>query len=332
MYRTERLDRGIKARTGDIYTLCSLKEMLYVAGPRVIPLLVMLILPLVLPLYWQRVLIHSGLFALLTLSWAFLYSFAGLISLGQAFFLGVGAYMSGVLNTALGWSPWLTIPISTVAGASLCTLLLLPALRLRGIYFAMVTLVLPLILVRVIEALDLLGGTDGITGVAPLPNIWVETYLILSVILIALFALNRLVASDFGVVLQGIRDNYQAVRSVGINVNWYKTQALFMAALLGSFAGAFLAHLYMFVGLSSFALDFSIVPIAASVVGGMGSLAGPTLGAFLLVPLSEALRALGPLRIVFYALVVVAFISLRPEGLFNYLQKKYHQFERRVEV
>lgn len=330
--RRERLERGIKVRADDIYALCSLKEMLYLAAPRIIPILVLLLLPLILPPYWQKVVIYSSVFALLSISWDFLYSFTGLVCLGQALFVGIGAYIAGSLNHSFALPPWLTIPISTITGAILCTLLLLPALRLRGIYFAMVSLVLPLIFVRIIEATDILGGTDGLSGLTPFPNIWLELYLVITVTLIALFALRRLVNTDFGLVLRAIRDNDQAVKASGINIYWYKAQALFIAALLGTFAGAYLTHVYMFVGLSSFALDFSIIPIATNVVGGMGTLAGSVLGAFLLVPLSEVLRAFGPLRIVFYALMVVIFIILKPEGLFNYFRRKYHEFERWVEV
>lgn len=330
--RQERLERGIKVRADDIYALCSVREMLYLVAPRIIPILVLLLLPLILPPYWQRVVIFTSVFVLLSISWDFLYSFTGLVSLGQALFIGVGAYMAGGLNYAFALSPWLIIPISTIAGAILCTLLLLPALRLRGIYFAMVSLVLPLIFVRIIEATAILGGTEGLTGLTPFPNVWLESYLGIGAILVALFALRRLVNTDFGLVLRGIHDNDQAVKSSGINIYWYKAQALFIAALLGTFAGAYLTHVYMFVGLSSFALDFTVIPIAANVVGGMGTLGGSVLGAFLLVPLSEVLRAFGPLRIVFYALLVVVFIILKPEGLFNYFQRKYHEFERWVEV
>ncbi len=330
--RRERLERGIKVRTDDVYALCSTKEMLYLVAPRLIPILVLLLLPLILPTYWQKVVIFTGVFALLSISWDFLYSFTGLVSLGQALFFGVGAYLAGSLNHYFDISPGLTIPISTIAGATLCTLFLLPALRLRGIYFAMITLVLPLIFLRIIEATAILGGTDGLTALAPLPGIWIELYLILGIMLVALFALRRLVNSDFGLVLRGIHDNDQAVKGAGINIYWYKAQALFIAALLGSFAGAYLTHVYMFVGLSAFALDFTVVPIAATVVGGMGTLGGSVLGAFILVPLSEVLRAFGPLRIVFYALLIVVFIILKPEGLFNYLQRKYREFERWVEV
>jgi branched-chain amino acid transport system permease protein len=88
----------------------------------------------------------------------------------------------------------------------------------------------------------------------------------------------------------------------------------------------------MFVGMPVFALDYSILPIAAAVVGGPGSLAGATLGACILVPLSEALRGVGGLRIVLYGLFLVVFIVVLPEGIFHFIQRKYHQVERWVEV
>jgi branched-chain amino acid transport system permease protein len=81
-----------------------------------------------------------------------------------------------------------------------------------------------------------------------------------------------------------------------------------------------------------FALDYSILPIAAAVVGGSGTLAGAALGAVILVPLSEALRGIGGLRIVMYGLFLVVFIVAIPEGLFDYIQRKYHQMERWVEI
>ena len=98
------------------------------------------------------------------------------------------------------------------------------------------------------------------------------------------------------------------------------------------FAGAYFTHLYMFVGLSAFSLELSILPIACAVVGGLGTLAGPVLGAFILVPLAEALRDFGTLRIVFYSLLLVALILFRPEGIMSFLTRKYQQFERWVEV
>jgi branched-chain amino acid transport system permease protein len=91
-------------------------------------------------------------------------------------------------------------------------------------------------------------------------------------------------------------------------------------------------HIYMFAGISLFALDFSILPIAATVIGGGGTLAGPVLGCLILVPISELLRAFGTLRIAFYAIILMAFIVLKSEGLMVYGQRKYHQFERWVKI
>lgn len=329
--RKERIDRGIKVRSGDIFALCSWREMLYLAAPRLFPVVLCLVLPLMLGVYWQKVLLSVAVFALLAISWDILAQ-TGMISLGQALFFGLGAYFAGVLNHYFGLPPIVTLPVASLLGGLVSTLLLLPVLRLRGIYFSMVTLIIPLMLVRVIEATKVFGGTEGLSGMTPLPSRWVELYLVMGVLLIVLFSFRRMMDSDYGLVLKGINDNDRSVINAGINIYWFKTQALFIGGAIGAFAGAFMTHVYMFVGMPVFALDYSILPIAAAVVGGPGTLAGATFGAFVLVPLSEALRGFGGLRIVLYGLFLVIFIVALPEGIFHYIQRKYHQFERWVEV
>jgi branched-chain amino acid transport system permease protein len=329
--RKERIDRGIKVRSSDIFALLSWREMFYLAAPRVLPVVACMVLPLVLDPYWQKVLLSVAVVALLAISWDILAQ-TGMVSLGQALFFGVGAYCSGVMNHYWGLSPMLSIPIASVMGGLICTLILLPVLRLRGIYFSMVTLIVPLILVRIVEATKIFGGTEGLSGMTPLPSKWVELYLIMIVLLCALFGFRRMMDSDYGLVLKGINDNDRSVINAGINIYWFKAQSLFIAGVIGSFCGAFMTHVYMFVGMPVFALDYSILPIAAAVVGGPGTLAGATFGAFILVPMSEALRGFGGLRIVLYGVFLVVFIVALPEGIFHYIQRKYHQFERWVEV
>jgi branched-chain amino acid transport system permease protein len=329
--RKERIDRGIKARAGDVFALSSWREMLYLLAPRLIPVLGFLLLPLVLDNYWQKVLLSVAAFALLAISWDILAQ-SGMISLGQALFFGLGAYCSGVLNHAFGWPPLLALPAAALLGGLLSTLCLLPVLRLRGVYFSMVTLIIPLMLVRIVEATKIFGGTEGLSGIAPLPSKWVELYLIVGALLVALFGFRRMLDSDYGLVLKGIKDNDRSVINAGINIYWFKAQALFIASSLAALTGAFMTHVYMFVGMPVFALDYSILPIAAAVVGGPGTLAGATLGAVILVPLSEVLRGVGGLRIVIYGLFLVVFIVTLPEGIFHYIQRKYHQFERWVQV
>ena len=301
------------------------------SAPRLLPVVGLLVLSLALSVYWQRVLLSVSVFALLAISWDILAQ-SGMISLGQALFFGTGAYLAGIMNHYWGWPPVVTIPLATIFGGLLCTLLLTPVLRLRGIYFSMVTLVLPLMLVRIVEATRIFGGTEGLSGLTPLPTSWVEIYLIIGALLAALFGFRRLMDSDFGLILRGINDNDRSVMNAGINIYWFKIQALFIASSVGAFAGAYMTHVYLFVGMPVFALDYSILPIAAAVVGGIGTLAGSTLGAFILVPLSEILRGLGGLRIVFYGLFLVIFTVALPEGIFHYIQRKYHQCERWVEV
>jgi branched-chain amino acid transport system permease protein len=331
--RKERLDRGIKVRTDGIYALMSWRELTYLTLPRLILIVGMLSLPLAAPsMYWQRVVSIVCIYALLSLSFDFLAHYVGLVSLGGAFFIGTGGYIAAILNTTTGMPPLITIPIATLMGAVLCTLFLLPCLPLRGVYFAIVTLMYPLLLARIIEALDIFGGTDGIIGIDSIANHWVEQYFIILMLLLFFFGTRRLVNLDIGLVFRAVKDNDQAVKASGISITWYKAIAVFIASAAGCLGGAYLAHIYMWAGISMFALDFSILPIAATVIGGSGTLTGPVLGALILVPISELLREFGTLRIVFYALIMIAFIVFRSEGVMVYAQRKYHQFEKWVKV
>ena len=330
--RKKRLDRSINVRSTGLYALSSYREMTYLLAPRLLLIVGLLVLPLILDLYWQRVLCAAAVFAMLALSFDFLAEYVGLVCLGGALFIGFGGYAAGLLNAYFGVHPVVTIPLAAVIGACLSTLVIMPCLRLRGIYFAIVTFMMPLFARNVIVALGLFGSTEGITGLDTLPNTWVEQYVILTVVLVTLFGVRRLVTEDVGLIMMGIKDNDQAVLASGVSIFRYRVMAVFLAALIGCFAGAYLAHLYGWLGLSLFAMDFSILPIAATVMGGMGTLIGPVIGALILTPLSEALRGFGQLRVVLYCLLLLIFILYKPEGLMNVLERKYHQFERLEKV
>lgn len=326
--RKKRIDRSITVRSKGLYALSSWREMAFLAAPRLLLIVILLLLPLFLDLYWQRVICAAGIYALLALGFDFLSEYVGLVCLGGALFIGLGGYISGSLNAYLHWQPWATIPVATIAGAVVSTAVLYPCLRLRGIYFAIISFMFPLFAVSIIIATGILGSTEGISGLDTFPNFRMEQYIIISAVLVVLFSLRRLVSEDIGLILRGIKDNDQAVRASGIDITVYRVKAVFIASALGCFGGAYLGHLYGWLGLSLFAMDFSILPIAATVMGGMGTMAGPVIGAFILTPMSEALRGFGQLRVVLYCIILLAFILYKPEGLLNYLDRKYHQFER----
>jgi len=331
--RKERIDRGSKVRTDGLYAVMSWRELSYLTLPRVVLIAGLLILPLVMPsMYWQRVISIVCIYSLLAISFDLLAHFVGLVSLGGALFIGVGGYLSAIMNTSFGFPPLLAIPIATLVGAGICTVLLLPCLPLRGVYFAIVSLMYPLAMTRVIEALDILGGTDGIMGIDSFPNRWIEQYFVILMVLLFLFGVRRLVNLDLGLVLRAVKDNDQAVRASGMSITFYKAVAVFISSAMGCLGGASIVHIYMWSGMSLFALDFSILPIAATVIGGAGTLVGPVLGCLILVPVSELLREFGTLRIVFYSVILVAFIVFRSEGIMVYGQRKYHQIERWVKV
>lgn len=328
--RKERIDRCIKAVTDDIFCLSSMREMGYLILPRVLPVFIVVMAVILFPLYWKKVMIITCIMGIMAISWDFMAS-CGLISLGQALYFAMGAYTAGGLNYYLGLPIYLSIPIGTIAGGLLSTILIFPALRLRGIYFSMVTLIIPLMLMRIIEATKIIGGTEGVSGLNSLPGTWPPIIISVTAVWLVLFSMRRLISSDYGLIFVALMDNDRAVEASGLNILWFKVQAIFLGSALCSFCGAFMTHYYMSVGISAFALDLSIFPIAASVIGGMGTLAGPLLGAFILGPLSEALRSFGTFRIVIYSALLVAFIVGLPEGLFHFLRRKYEQIERWTE-
>jgi branched-chain amino acid transport system permease protein len=331
--RKERLDRGVKVRADTMYAVSSWKEMLFLLLPRAALVIGLLLVPLMAPsLYWQKVICIVGVYALLAIGFDFLAYFVGLVCLGGGLFVGVGAYVSGIINYNFGLSPVLTVPIGAITGALICTLVLLPTLPLRGVYFAIVTFMYPVVAERIIWATGAFGGTDGIPGLTMLTNTWVNQYVVLAVVLGFTFGLRRLVNEDIGVVLRGVKDNDQAIRASGMSITYYKAVAVFVAALMGCFGGAYLAHLYGWVGISLFAMDFSVFPLVATIVGGPATLVGPLLGCIILVPVSEIFRAFGALRIVFYSLIMVLFILFWSEGLLNWARRKYEQFEHWVSV
>lgn len=333
-YRKERIDRGIKVRTDDVFALSSWREMMYLLFPRLIIIVPLVLIPLLRPLignYWQSVFLVTLVIALLALSWDLLAS-VGLVSLGQALFFGAGSYGTAVFSHYLGLPAILSIPIGAVVGAFFCALLLYPVIRLRGVYFGLITFAMPLLLMRVIEATKIAGGTEGISGLPALPGVTLELYLLVAMVLITLFGFRRLVDADYGLVMRGIRDNDRAVEAAGIDVQRFKSRVVFIGALPATLAGAVLTHHYQVVGMASFALDYSILPLTAVVVGGAGSFGGALLGAAILVPLSEVLRGFGTLRVVVYSVVLVVFVIGVPEGIVAFLTRKYQQFERRVSL
>lgn len=279
-------------------------------------------LPLVYP---QKYVVHivsaAMIFAIAALALQLLLGFAGLLSIGQAAFLGIGAYTSALVTYAK-----LPFELGFLAAGIVCgiaSLALVPITRLRGVYLAVATLGFTIIIHLVILNEEwLTGGSFGFLAI-PWPSLgpWslkgeVRTYYLCLAVLVATFAaLSRLVPSRFGRALQAIMLDEDAARASGINVTFYKSQAFVVAAVITGFAGSLFAHHNQYLNPNDFTFWKSIEVLVMVAVGGIGSLAGAVLGAFVMTILPEYLRALEDYRMVIFGAMLILFMGLGHAGL-----------------
>ena len=298
--------------------------------------------------YILRILTTAILYMILALGLNIVPGFTGLLDLGYVGFYGIGAYTSGLLAIHYDLSLWVILPLAALNGALWGTLLGAPTLRLTGDYFAIVTFGFSELVVLVLRnELWLTRGPMGLPGIPP-PSIfghpltrdWEFFYLILLLLMIVLLVVTRLQDSRMGRAWFAIREDEIAAQCCGINLIRYKVTAFAISASIGAMGGAFYAKWFKFIHPDMFKFWESILILCLIVFGGMGSIAGTMLGALILIPLSEVLRAVLPqglfnARYLIYGLVLVLMMRWRPEGLvpFGWAQaKKAKLAQKRLET
>jgi branched-chain amino acid transport system permease protein len=295
----------------------------YLWSARLIVLAIFIALPFV---YSQKYVMHivslAMIFAIAALALQLLLGFAGLLSIGQAAFLGIGAYTSALVTTALAM-PFELGFLAAGLVAGIASLTLVPITRLRGVYLAVATLGFTIIVHLVILNEEwLTGGSFGLLRI-PWPSLgpWslrgeVPTYyLCLAVLVLTFIALHRLIPSRFGRALQAIMQDEDAARASGINVTYYKSQAFVVAAVITGFAGSLFAHHAHYLNPNDFTFWKSIEILIMVAVGGIGSFAGAVVGAFVVVLLPEYLRAVDEFRMVIFGGLLIVFMGLGHSGI-----------------
>jgi branched-chain amino acid transport system permease protein len=295
----------------------------YLWSARLIVLAIFIALPFV---YSQKYVMHivslAMIFAIAALALQLLLGFAGLLSIGQAAFLGIGAYTSAILTTTAG-APFELGFLAAGLVAGIASLTLVPITRLRGVYLAVATLGFTIIVHLVILNEEwLTGGSFGLLRI-PWPSLgpWslrgeVPTYyLCLAVLVLTFIALHRLIPSRFGRALQAIMQDEDAARASGINVTYYKSQAFVVAAVITGFAGSLFAHHAHYLNPNDFTFWKSIEILIMVAVGGIGSFAGAVVGAFVVVLLPEYLRAVDEFRMVIFGGLLIVFMGLGHSGI-----------------
>lgn len=277
--------------------------------------------------YYLELLFLCHYYVILACSWDLLTGFTGNVNFGHAFFIGGAGFTGALLNLHLGWGPWVTLPLGGLV-AALCGLLVGSfTLRLRGPYFAAVTFCFAALLYKwIMIKHDIFGGEEGLPGIDWLMETALGNYYFSGILMLAVvFFLYFLSKSSFGLILRSIGENEVASEGSGINTTFYKMVAFMISAFIAGLAGAMYGHAQMHVGPEMAHDSLSILVLIMAVVGGMGTIIGPIIGAYLLTLVNEFLRFMGEFRLLIYSSAVVAIILFAPKGLLDIITRGFRR-------
>jgi len=235
----------------------------------------------------------------------------GQLSLGQAAFMGLGAYSSAIMTLKFKLPFLLVLPASCIAPALFALAIGAPTLRLSGVYLAIATIGLGEVLRAVYINVDWLGGALGLSGIPDSAEFWM-IYGLLGVAVVALWLVGR---SGIGRAMEAIREDETAAQVLGINLARYRLGALLTSAVLAGLAGALGAHSSSFIGPNEYGFEPAVTILSFALLGGSGTPLGPVLGAWILTLLPELLRGFSDLRLVFNGLIIVLVVLFLPAGL-----------------
>jgi branched-chain amino acid transport system permease protein len=282
-------------------------------------------LPLYVSGYILGLLTVAYYFGVFAMAWDLLFGFAGEINFGPTFLIGLGAYTAGILDARL--SPNVSLWLCVIAGAAAAVIggvvLALPALRVRGPYFGLTTLVAVLILQNMIVVFaGLTGGEIGLSvpdvmSVSPLANYWIA-FAFMAVSGAILYGLSR---SPVGLVLQASGQDPVQAGALGFNVTKHKLFAFVVSAFFSGLAGALMVFYMGTASVGTFVdISVGVQIIVAAVLGGRRTVIGAAIGAVFLIAMGEALRPLGELATLIVSLLALAVVLFFPNGMLGMLQ------------
>ena len=280
--------------------------------------------------YVAHYLVMVGIYTILAVSLNLLVGYAGIFSLAHAAVYGIGAYASALVALKLGLGFWGGLVVAAVAGGCAAALVGIPSLRVAGDYYIVASFGLQVVILTVfMNWTDLTNGHAGLAGI-PRPRVFglvIDNpfkYVVLSLALAALtYAVcRRLTGSAFGRTLRAVREDEIAAQATGKNVVLVKIVITTISSALGALGGSLYAHYITYINPSSFTLDESIFITSLVILGGTERLAGPVVGAFILLAVPEALKFLAipdtvaaPTRQILYGGLLILFMFVRPEGI-----------------
>ncbi|MBV9585237.1 MAG: branched-chain amino acid ABC transporter permease [Alphaproteobacteria bacterium] len=297
-------------------------------------LALLIVAPLMLPAFWGRFVTEILIWGLLAMSSDLLIGYTGMVSFGHSAFFGLGMY--GAAFALLATRPpnlWLALFAGLVAAAAIAAFVAYFSTRLRDIYFAITTLIFSQIFYIVIFTwTELTGGENGLTFSRPalaIPGLFSLRFtprtlhwFVLAIVILSYLLLRRITHSPFGMVLQSIRENEARTRAIGYPIERYRILAVMLSGLFAGLAGVLYAFQNEFAAPNFVFFVLSGEVVIYNVIGGIGTLVGPVVGAaFFLVLREELSRFFTEYYLIPVGLMFIAIVIFMPQGLLGFARR-----------
>jgi branched-chain amino acid transport system permease protein len=270
------------------------------------------------------------IYAVVASNWDITMGYTGILNFGHLGFLAIGAYVSGMMIKFLGLSPWLGLPIGGAAGLLLGLILSIPSVRLRDVYVVLLTFASLMIFQKMITWPYLAPWTGGVAGLVNIPTFSIGDfsfrnlempyyYLALAIFLASTYFLHRITKSHFGIAWRAIRDSEDHAKTLGINAYRYKIASFAASSFFTGVMGSFYASYVGSIDISIIGWDLLISTEVAMILGGLGTVFGPILGAFAMTLIVEYMRGYGAYRLIFLGVLTIVLVIYVRSGLWGTL-------------
>jgi branched-chain amino acid transport system permease protein len=320
---------GMTTRSADVATRKAEFQFLGLTRARTVAFVLFALFIAIAPMFiYDIFLMRVFCLIIFACAWNLLLGYTGLMSFGHAAFFGTGAYLCGLAATLWGLPTELAIIAGTLSAAALGLVFGWVAIRRQGLYFAMITLALAQMAYFVAVQAPFTGGEDGIQAVPRgsllgIVNLNSNTALYWTMVVMVLGSIlfyNRIVHSPFGQVLRAIRNNPERAKSLGYDVDRFKLASFTISAGLAGFAASWKTVIFGIATLDNISLLATTEVVLVTLVGGIGTIFGPVVGAFLILSLEHYLSGYGPWVLLIEGIVFILCVLLFRQGIVGSLQ------------
>ncbi|MDG6908648.1 MAG: branched-chain amino acid ABC transporter permease [Nitrososphaerota archaeon] len=274
--------------------------------------------------FYQGVFITVSIYGVLAMSWDVLSGLTGYLNFGLAFSFGVGGYVAALVSTRVGWPPYIGILIGGIGSVFFGLLIGIPSLRLRGHFFILVTLLVPLAAAALLDYVFVQDGS--IFGVNDIINNSQYVYSAAVAVFAATGIILYIIAnSNIGLIFRSIRENEIAAEASGVRTGRYKIFAFSISSFFAGMAGAVYVYSNGVASPTNFGILLSALPVFMAALGGVGTIAGPVIGAFILEGSIDLLRInyIQDIRLLLASILLFAILLYAPGGIWGTIRRRF---------